>query len=195
MKLIQKQVDKLREGKATLVADHSKPEMMQRVLKEAFPKDKYPLRKASKTKFVFSDEDKGNEHYIVDDERLGELILLSDFFEEEEKKMTTHRVKINMPATSEERDEIVKELQAMDFPKELPGELPEYLDIGCIKLSESMFIRLLRMRDVYRDGAFLDHTGRHSRTNGIFSFQDWDTLDIFESNFKEELEQVKDLIS
>lgn len=221
MKLRQEQVDKLREGKATLVADHSKPEMMDKVLKEAFPKDNALYCKYVENYYtrsgIYNDE---WSTIHLSEVTIGKLIPLDDFFEKEEKEMTTHRVKINMPATAEERDQIVKELQAMEFKKELPSELEEMF-AGDLTDLDFTLIKLLRRRDVYRDGwtlesakfdekkwiidynVYEENSEHHVKRvidwswygSRAFSFQDEETAELFLSNFKEELEQVKHLIS
>jgi len=134
--------------------------------------------------------------------------------EQVDKKMTTHRVKINMPETPEERDQIVKELQAMPFKEKLPsrilkGDRWNHLRISLSK-KEATLISLLEMRDVYRDGWvsnsikdtyclwYLEgvlQTDMLYQASVSFSFQDKETAELFLSNFKKDLEQVKELIS
>ena len=194
MKLIQKQVDKLREGKATLVADHSKPEMMDKVLKKAFPEDTETVIEYDAWEYFYRDSDYITDWIMCHNYTIGELIPLDDFFEKEEKEWTTHRVKINMPATSEERDEIVKELLAIDYKAKLPTELDEFKTYS-LTVKEGTFISLLRMRDTYRQGLEIYKCEVEICFGKIFSFQDKETAELFLKNFKEELEQVKHLIS
>lgn len=218
MKLRQEQVDKLREGKATLVADHSKPEMMEKVLKEAFPKDSDTFLKYKDVYYLASYKDKlkwGTE--TSKDSIIGELIHLVDFFEEEDTLGIDYTNKAfdgltvyREPKTPEERDKMVKDLQAINFTKELPSELDD-LKVYTTD-SENSLVKLLRMRDIYRDGLISKENDNYSielRSNkefkiyhydcktfsSSFSFQDKETAELFLNNFKEELEQVKHLIS
>lgn len=262
MKLRQEQVDKLREGKATLVSDHNKPEKMKKILGDFYPSE-YCWSYYYKCTTNHQEWDACLESGINKYKR-GELIPLVDFFEEEETlgidytnkafdgitvyrepeliKAGDERVLLGMlrtppkldvrvveeenykllikpPKTAEERDQIVKELQAIEFKKELPSELP--ILYGDLTKPEDTLISLLRMRDVYRDGWVSDVLDSVNKNwiielssdedieneievlvvdwswveTRMFSFQDEETAKLFLSNFKEELEQVKHLIS
>ena len=213
MKFNKENIKKLREGKATLIADHSKPELMEKVLKEAFPD------------YVHIDDDfevynrylNRHEGGFRESETKEELMYLHRFFESEEVEIegfTDSRIVNNIlykndnklkvgniyyckPKTAEERDKLVKELQAMEFKKELPSEL-SLSTIG-LESNEETLIKLLRMRDVYRDG-WNPNKSTFSYTNNEvyltnFSFQSLEVLNLFLENFREELESVKHLIS
>lgn len=117
------------------------------------------------------------------------------------------------PTTEEERDKLIQELQAMEFKKELPSDLPcTVSDENSPHALEYQLIELLRMRDTYRDGWvvseydtgwFIDIDMRDSFVvvlNGMdylaqFSFQNKETAELFLNNFKKDLEEVKHLIS
>ena len=209
MKLIQKQVDKLREGKATLVADHSKPEMMKKIFGGFYIRENdwsYYYKCADDNQ----EWDACSEHVLYKYKR-GELIPLADFFEDEETGVEEIEFKSYNPKTAEERDQIVKKLQAMEFKKKLPSELSgTYLHQ--FSNNEALLMELLRMRDVYRDGWVSKENDNYSielRSNkdfeiyhydcktfsSSFSFQNKEIAELFLSNFKEDLEQVKHLIS
>lgn len=241
MKYNEENIKKLREGKATLVADHSKPEFMGKVLRKAFPEDPYEYKALAKYKYYFKKAD--YEWYFSDECGVSELIPLSYFFESEEDEFiepllikagsdvlglgiskTPPKVDCRVisecnyqlllskknPKTAEERDQIVKELQAMEFKKEFPSELEH--ELKSISSKEHILIALLRMRDVYRDGWVSDtttsidnicvditndklHVERYRNSSTPLSFQNKETAELFLSNFKEELESVKSLIS
>lgn len=125
MKLRQEQVDKLREGKATLVADHSKLEMMDKVLKEAFPSDKVDVSDYTVWKYFAKGSHNSEIWDVFNDEEtiVGELIPLVDFFYSEEHSIIQEPEKTPyQPKTAEERDQLVTEyknklteLDAMEF--------------------------------------------------------------------------------
>lgn len=204
MKFNKENIKKLREGKAMLVADHSKPELMDKVLKEAFPKDKENYVEYPNYKYYYAVKPLDGDWDVSDSFYTGERIPLADFFESE---------KPYKPKTAEERDKLVKELQAMEFKKDLPSEL-ENVEFWKIKVDEGKLIALLRMRDVYCDGwvsdtkkdihvVYIDTSENRKFTCGRFrghvssqfSFQDQETAELFLNNFRKELEQVKHLIS
>lgn len=104
-----------------------------------------------------------------------------------------YKLLIKPPKTLEERDQIVKKLQAMEFKKELPSELEEI--INDVSHEERLLVRLIRRRDVYRDGLKPYECDVKIGYGVLFSLQDKETAELFLNNFKEELEQVKHLIS
>lgn len=215
MKLRQEQLDKLREGKATLVADHSKSEMMKKIF-GGFYINENNWCYYYKCIYDTQEWDACNEHVLYKYKR-GELIPLADFFQEEETGVEEIEFKYYQPKTPEERDQMVKDLQAIDFPKKLPSELDEdiiqgFID-GGLTLEEATLIELIRMRDTYRNGWVSDMEDSNqskwivfSHISGFvvsdnyfasscFSFQNEETAKLFLNNFEEELEQVKHLIS
>lgn len=212
MKFNEENIKKLRDGKATLVANHSNPEDMDMVLREAFLEDPdtydntqpqpqpalyYVIHPINCSLWACSSSDRSI---------IGELINLTDFFEQE--------------MTEEQRDKEVKRLQEqikglseIDFSVKLPTELIEFPCEGLTD-KEYVLIQLLRMRDEYRQGwvqnvekdiyiiylstskvRYFTIRGFKAHVSSIFSFQNTTTADLFLSTFKEELETVKGLIS
>jgi len=114
------------------------------------------------------------------------------------------------PTTKEERDKLIQELQAMEFKKELSSELDNCK--FAVSKEELKLFKLLRMRDVYRDGWVVseDYAGYSIDLHFIvgfkiyvndfsclplFSFQNKETAELFLNNFRKDLVEVKHLIS
>jgi diadenosine tetraphosphatase ApaH/serine/threonine PP2A family protein phosphatase len=204
MKFNEENIKKLREGKATCVYDGKSVEKLNKIMgtEDIVGFSKY---------YYFIDGCWSNGNEVIIDE----LIPLADFFEVE-LDFSEPYPEYKQPKTAKERDQLIKELMSqinilndMEFKKVLPSELDEMF---CGDLTDLDFtlIKLLRMRDVYRDGWVSDgekdvnciwvledeiQTDCLFRASISFSFQDKEIAVLFLTNFKEELESVKHLIS
>jgi len=117
---------------------------------------------------------------------------------------------IKLPTTEQERDKLIDTLKSMEFNKELHSKLLDF-DFPLSKEELKLF-KLLRMRDVYRDGWVSDKNNSEynfwiwyredelviecsSYCSAQFSFQNEETAELFLKNFRKDLEEVKHLIS
>jgi len=113
MRFNEENINKLREGKVTLVADHSKPELMDKVLKEAFPKDEDCYSDFNNYKYYFNCGDKqwdaSKHNYKI------ALMPLKDFFIEELELEVTNSVVLPISLNNEKPKRYAsREVNGMD---------------------------------------------------------------------------------